>query len=89
MATKSCTLQLRLPLEFDARESRALPASPKKARFQLLLFHAVGLPIESVPSLDRQYIQVSAELKDSAAKRKHPPQQVAADIRYATRFLRY
>ena len=63
--------------------------SMKRRSGQLSLFHPVGLPPEPTPSTDEHYIQVSAELKDRAAKEKHPSRQVAADVRHATGYLRY
>ena len=89
MFIKSSFQQLELAVESRSHESRPLPAFAKKPRFQLSLFHPVGLPTEPTPSTDEHYIQVSAELKDRAAKENHPSRQVAADVRHATPYLRY
>ena len=89
MASMTTYQQLELLAEVDNAVSQPFPGSKNKLRFQLPLFHPVGLPTEPTPSTDEHYIQVSAELKDRPAKENHPSRQVAADVRHATGYLRY
>lgn len=61
----------------------------KRRPIQFRLFHPIGVPKEETRSIDYHHVQSSAEISDHAARENHPPQQVAADVRYANKFQRY